>query len=251
MQEAGHGGGSDNPLHHFELNTIMEMNLGGIDVSVNQGVVMMLTSVTLVAFLFLMGGARRSLVPRGMQNVVELGVEFIHNMAVDNIGPAGKKYVPFLITLFFFVLTCNLLGLVPGSFTVTSQLFVTGVLAVIVYGISLAVGFGKHGLGFVKILLPSGTPGWLIPLMVPIEIVSQLARPVSLAVRLFANMTAGHTILAVLFGMALSLPLWAGWLPFGFTVVINLLELFIAFIQAYIFVMLACVYLADAEHLGH
>lgn len=239
------------PLHHFELHNVVPLQVAGLDVSISQGVLWMWAVVVSVLVLFLIGARRPSLVPGGVQNVVEMGVEFVHDMAVDNIGPEGRKYVPFLVALFFFVLFSNLLGLIPGSFTITSQLFVTGVLAVLVYVISLVVGFAKHGLGFLKILLPGGTPGWLIPLMIPIEIVSQIARPISLAVRLFANMTAGHTILAVLFGMTLSLPLWASWVPFGFTVLIYGLELFIAFIQAYIFVMLSCVYLADAEHVGH
>jgi F-type H+-transporting ATPase subunit a len=135
--------------------------------------------------------------------------------------------------------------------TVTSQLFVTATLAVTVYVISLVVGFYRHGLGFLKILVPGGTPLWLVPLMIPVELLSQLARPMSLAVRLFANMTAGHTVLAVLFGMTVSLPIWAKVFPFGFTIVVNSLEVLIAFIQAYIFVMLSCVYFGDAEKMAH
>ncbi|MBI5137842.1 MAG: F0F1 ATP synthase subunit A [Nitrospirae bacterium] len=241
----------ENPLHHFELHNVVDLHLGGLDLSISQGVITMWVVVAAVFMLFAAAARRRALVPVGAQNVVEMGVEFIRNMAEDNIGKAGVKYVPFLISLFFFVLFGNLLGLVPGVFTITSQLFVTAVLAVVVYVISLVVGFRKHGSHFLSILVPGGTPGWLIPLMIPIEILSQLARPISLAVRLFANMTAGHTILAVLFGMTVSLPLWAKWLPFGFTVIIYGLELFIAFIQAYIFVMLSCVYLGDAENLAH
>jgi F-type H+-transporting ATPase subunit a len=191
------------------------------------------------------------MVPTGVQNIVEMGVEFIRDIAVDNIGEAGKKYVPFLVALFFFVLFGNLVGLIPGVFTITAQVFVTAVLAVIVYVMSLVVGFRKHGAKFFSILVPGGTPGWLVPLMIPIEILSQLARPVSLAVRLFANMTAGHTILAVMFGMTISLPIVVNMIPFAFTVLIYALELFIAFIQAYIFVMLSCVYLGDAENLAH
>lgn len=241
----------ENPLHHFELHNVFGLSLFGLDVSINQGVLAMWFAIAAAMTLFLLGSRRAGLMPGKIQNVAEMGVEFIANMAEDNIGPAGRKYVPFLISLFFFVLFCNLLGILPGSFTVTSQIIVTGLLAVVVYVMSLAVGFAKHGLGFLKILVPGGTPGWLVPLIIPIEILSQLARPISLAVRLFANMTAGHTILAVLFGMALTLPVLAGWIPFAFTVVINALELFIAFIQAYIFVMLTCVYLGDAENMAH
>ncbi|MFQ5508643.1 MAG: F0F1 ATP synthase subunit A [Leptospirillia bacterium] len=241
----------ENPLHHFELPTLIDLHLFGLDVSINKGVIMMWIVVAAVFSLFAVASRRPGLVPGAVQNLAEMGIDFIRNMAEDNIGPGGRKYVPLLISLFFFVLFCNVLGMVPGSYTVTSQLFVTGLLAVLVYVISLVVGFSRHGFGFLKILVPGGTPGWLVPLMIPIEILSQIARPVSLAVRLFANMTAGHTILAVLFGMTLSLPLWASWLPFGFTVLISGLELFIAFIQAYIFVMLSCVYLGDAENMAH
>jgi len=241
----------ENPLEHFELHRVAELHLFGLDLSINQGVLTMWLAVAAVFTLFAVAAAKRETIPGMVQNLAEIGVEFIHDMAEDNIGPNGHRYVPFLITLFLFVLFLNMWGLLPGQFTVTSQLIVTAALAIAVYAISLGVGFYKHGIGFLRILVPAGTPGWLIPLMIPVEILSQLARPLSLAVRLFANMTAGHTILAVLFGMALSLPLWAGWLPFGLTVVINALELFIAFIQAYIFVMLSCVYFGDAENLAH
>lgn len=241
----------ENPLHHFELHPLVELHLFGLDISINQAVLTMWLLMAAVVAMFVVAGRRRATVPAGVQNVAEMVVEFIAGMAEDNIGPAGRKYVPLLMALFLFVLTCNLWGLVPGGYTVTSQLFVTATLAVIVYVLSLIVGFMRHGLGFLRILVPAGTPWWLIPLIIPIEILSQLARPLSLAVRLFANMTAGHTVLAVLFGMTLALPVWAGWIPFGFTVAINALELLIAFIQAYIFVILTCVYLGDAENLAH
>src|SRR5206468_9102672 len=148
------------------------------------------------------------------------------------------RFFPFVATLFVFILFCNLLGLIPGTYTVTSQIVVTGAFALFVYGLSIVVGFALHGLKFLQILIPPGTPFWLLPLMVPIELVSQLARPLSLAVRLFANMTAGHVILGVLFGLAISGGLLIGWLPFAFTVAMNGLEVGIAFIQAYIFTVL-------------
>jgi F-type H+-transporting ATPase subunit a len=179
-------------------------------------------------------------------------VGFIRDMIMDTMGEEGMKFFPFIATLFVFILFANLLGLIPGTYTVTSQIVVTGLMALAVYALSLIVGLMKHGAGFFGILVPPGTPGWLLPLMIPIEIISQLARPISLAVRLFANMTAGHTVLAVLFGMALTLPIFIGWLPFVFTIAINGLEVLIAFIQAYIFTVLTCVYLGDAMHLhGH
>jgi F-type H+-transporting ATPase subunit a len=168
------------------------------------------------------------------------------------MGKDGMKFFPLIATLFLFILFCNLIGLIPGSYTVTSQIVVTAVFACTVYGLSLLMGFVLHGGKFLGILVPPGTPGWLLPLMVPIELISQLARPISLAVRLFANMTAGHVILGVLFGLAVSGGLLIGWLPFAFTIAMNGLEVGIAFIQAYIFTVLTCVYLGDAFHLhGH
>src|SRR4029450_12971908 len=154
--------------------------------------------------------------------------------------------------LFLFFFFCNWLGLIPGTYTVTSQIIVTAVFAGFVYTLSIVLGFSLHGMKFLGILVPPGTPGWLLPLMIPIELISQLARPISLAVRLFANMTAGHVILGVLFGLAVSGGLLIGWLPFAVTIAMNGLEVGIAFIQAYIFTVLTCVYLGDAFHLhGH
>ena len=197
-------------------------------------------------------GARKGLVPTKLQSLAELLVDFIRGMIMDTMGKEGMRFFPFIATLFVFILFCNLLGMIPGSYTVTSQIVVTGLFALFIYSMSLVVGVMKHGAKFLGILVPEGTPAWLLPLMVPIEVISQLARPLSLAVRLFANMTAGHTVLAVLFGMALSLPLLIGWLPFVFTIAINGLEIAIAFIQAYIFTVLTCVYMGDALNLhGH
>ena len=213
---------------------------------------MMWLVITLVAVVFILAGSSPRMVPTKLQNLAEMFVEFIRGMILDTIGQQGMRFFPFLATLFLFILFCNLLGLIPGSYTVTSQIAVTAAFALFVYGMSLVVGFALHGVKFLGILVPGGTPMWMLPLMIPIEVVSQLARPLSLAVRLFANMTAGHTVLAVLFGMALSLPLLIGWLPFVVTVAINGLEVFIAFIQAYIFTILTCVYLGDAITLhGH
>jgi F-type H+-transporting ATPase subunit a len=242
----------DNPLHAFELHPFSTWSLFGLDVSLNKAVIMMWVVVAVVATLLILGGASRRLVPTKLQSLAELLVGFIRDMIVDTMGKEGMRFFPFIATLFVFILFCNLLGLIPGTYTVTSQIVVTGLFALFVYSMSVVVGFVRHGVKFLGILVPGGTPGWLLPLMIPIELISQLARPLSLAVRLFANMTAGHTVLAVLFGMALSLPLLIGWLPFVFTVAINGLEVVIAFIQAYIFTILTCVYLGDALHLhGH
>jgi len=241
-----------NPLHPFELHPYGEFHLFGLDISLNKAVIMMWVVIVLAALLLITAGRGRRLIPTRLQSLAEMLVEFIRGMILDTMGEKGMKFFPFVATLFVFILFCNLLGLIPGTYTVTSQIVVTAAFALFVYAMSIVVGFAVHGIKFFRILIPPGTPLLLLPLMMPIELVSQLARPVSLAVRLFANMTAGHTILAVLFGMALSLPLLVGWLPFAFTIAINGLEVGIALIQAYIFTILTCVYLGDAINLhGH
>jgi len=242
----------ESPLHPFELHEWIPISLGGFDISVNKAVVMMWIVVALAAVFMVIAGSARKLVPGKLQSVAELMVDFIRSMILDTMGKDGMRFFPLIATLFLFILFCNLLGLIPGSYTVTSQIIVTAVFSCVVYGISLIMGFLIHGIKFLGILIPPGTPGWLLPLMIPIELMSQLARPISLAVRLFANMTAGHVILGVLFGMAISGGLLIGWLPFAFTVAIYGLEVGIAFIQAYIFTILTCVYIGDAFHLhGH
>ncbi|MGQ0693967.1 MAG: F0F1 ATP synthase subunit A [Nitrospiraceae bacterium] len=240
----------ESPLHPFELHNIVPITLGGLDISINKAVIMMWVVVALVTLLMTKAGSARRLVPGKLQSLAELLVEFIRGIILDTMGQAGMKFFPLVATLFLFILFCNLLGLIPGTYTVTSQIIVTAVFAITMYGLSLLMGLILHGVKFIPgILIPPGTPWWLIPLMIPIEFVSQVARPMSLAVRLFANMTAGHTILGVLFGLAISGGLLIGWLPFAFTIAMNGLELIIAFIQAYIFTVLTCVYLGDAFHL--
>ena len=242
----------ESPLHQFELQNWIPISLGGLDISINKAVVFMWVVVSLAAVLMVMAGSARKLVPGKLQSLAEMMVDFIRSMIMDTMGKDGMRFFPLIATLFLFILFSNLIGLIPGTYTVTSQIIVTAVFSCMVYGLSLVIGFWLHGIKFLGILIPPGTPGWLLPLMIPIELISQLARPISLAVRLFANMTAGHVILGVLFGMAISGGLLIGWLPFAFTVAIYGLEVGIAFIQAYIFTILTCVYIGDAFHLhGH
>jgi F-type H+-transporting ATPase subunit a len=242
----------ESPLHPFELHNFIPINVGGIDISINKAVIMMWVVVGLVSVLMVAAASARRLVPGKLQSLAEILVDFIRGIILDTMGKDGMKFFPLIATLFLFILFCNLIGLIPGSYTVTSQIVVTAVFACTVYALSLLMGFMLHGGKFLGILVPPGTPGWLLPLMVPIELISQLARPISLAVRLFANMTAGHVILGVLFGLAVSGGVLIGWLPFAFTIAMNGLEVGIAFIQAYIFTVLTCVYLGDAFHLhGH
>lgn len=237
----------ENPLHHFELHPIVHLSLMGLDISITKAVLAMWAGMAVIIGMFMLVVRRDlTLVPGKLQSVLEIAMEFIRGMVDEFIGEEeGKKYFPFIATLFLFILACNMIGLIPGSYTITSQIVVTGAFAVSIFFMTLVIGFTKHGLHFVTILVPPGVPKIMIPVMIPIEIISMLARPLSLSVRLFANMTAGHTVLAVLFGLAMSVPLWIGWMPFGFTVVINGLEVAIAFIQAYIFTILTCVYIGD------
>src|SRR6476660_243882 len=242
----------ESPLHQFELQNWIPISLGGLDISINKAVVFMWVVVSLAAVLMVMAGSARKLVPGKLKSLAEMMVDFIRSMIMDTMGKDGMRFFPLIATLFLFILFSNLIGLIPGTYTVTSQIIVTAVFSCMVYGLSLIIGFWLHGIKFLGILIPPGTPGWLLPLMIPIELISQLARPISLAVRLFANMTAGHVILGVLFGLAIAGGALIGWLPFAFTIAMYALEVGIAFIQAYIFTVLTCVYLGDAVHLhGH
>ena len=236
----------ENPLDHFILLPLIPIHLFGFDISINQAVVMMWVVVAAVSLFFWAAVRERRLVPSKIQSLAEMSVDFLRGLVMENMGEQGMPFFPFIVTLFFFILFANLLGLIPGTYTVTSQIMVTALFAIVVYIISLVVGFTVHGFHFFSILVPPGTPGWLLPLMVPIEVVSQVARPVTLAVRLFANMTAGHTILIVLFSLMLAGGVMIGWLPFAFTVAVYILEVIVAFIQAFIFTILATVYLGDA-----
>jgi F-type H+-transporting ATPase subunit a len=242
----------ESPLHQFELHNWIPISIGGLDVSINKAVVFMWVVVACAAVLMVMAGSSRKLVPGKLQSLAEMMVDFIRTMIMETMGKEGMRFFPLVATLFVFILFSNYIGLIPGAYTVTSQIIVTAAFSFLVYGLSLVVGFWLHGVKFLGILVPPGTPGWLLPLMIPIELISQLARPISLAVRLFANMTAGHVILGVLFGLSISGGLLIGWLPFAFTIAMNGLEVGIAFIQAYIFTVLTCVYMGDAFHLhGH
>ncbi|QPJ65540.1 MAG: F0F1 ATP synthase subunit A [Candidatus Nitrohelix vancouverensis] len=241
----------ESPLHHFHLDPIIPIKLGELDLSINKAILAMWAGMAVVYFLFRAGGKSvGAKTPSKLQSVLEISLEFIRGMVDEFIGKEeGKKYFSFIATLFFFILSCNLIGLIPGSYTITSQLVVTGAFSIVIFIMTLVIGFMKHGGHFFSILVPPGVPKIMIPLMVPIEIISMVARPISLSVRLFANMTAGHTVLAVLFGLAMSASLFIGWMPFTFTIIINGLEIAIAFIQAYIFTTLTCVYIGDVIRL--
>ena len=181
--------------------------------------------------------------------MAEMAYEFVANMVRDNVGTAGRKFFPFVFTLFMFILFGNLLGLLPYSFTFTSHIVVTGTLALVVITLVTAVGIIRHGFHFFSYFVPKGVPAALLPLMIPIEIISYLSRPVSLSIRLFANMMAGHTMLKVFGGFVVVLGFLGGWAPLAMDVALTAFELLVAGLQAYVFTVLTCIYLSDAVHL--
>ncbi len=241
-----------NPIEHFELHALIPLHLFGFDISINKAVIMMWIITTLIIAFFFAAMKNKSLVPGRLQSTAEILVDFLYSMVADNIGEKeAKRFFPYIATLFMFIFFCNVTGLVPGSHTVTSQVMVTGFFALLTFTISIITGFYYHGLGFFRVICPPGIPAPLYPLIIPIEIISFFSKPFSLAVRLFANMTAGHTVLIVFFGMVVTLPIIAAWIPFVFSVVIYCLEVFIAIVQAYIFTILSCVYIGDAKNMHH
>jgi F-type H+-transporting ATPase subunit a len=216
----------------------------------------MLASAVIIVVLFAVGISRKALIPGRLQSLVELLYEFVREMCVDTIGPEGLRYFPLVFTLFSFILLGNLLGLFPYFFAFTSHIAVTLTLALFVFLFTTGVGFYTHGFGFLKFFVPSGVPPWLLPLLVPIEIISYFARPVSLSVRLFANMTAGHVMWEVFAGFMLLLTAGLGIfgavasiIPLGLNVALVALELLVAGLQAYVFAILTCLYLHDAVHM--
>jgi len=237
-------------MHQFEINRLAEIEIFGIDASFTNSSLFMVLGVGLITGFFALAMNGRSLVPTRMQSVAELCYEFVANMVRENVGQAGMKYFPFVFTLFTFILVMNLLGMLPYSFTVTSHIIVTFALAALVFVVVTAIGFARHGLGYLKLFVPEGVPMWLMPLIVPIELISYLIRPVSLSVRLFANMMAGHTMLKVFAGFVVSLGIF-GFAPLLFTIAFTGLEFVVAFLQAFIFAVLTCIYLNDAVNMHH
>ncbi len=217
---------------------------------------MMLLAAALIILLFFVALRRRAVVPGRMQGLAEMSYEFVHQMVIDTIGEEGRKFFPFVFMLFGFILFGNLLGLFPYFFAFTSHIAITGALAIFVFLLSTLVGFWYHGIGFLKFFSPPGVPGWLLPLLIPIEIVSFLSRPISLSVRLFANITAGHVMWEVFAGFMIMLVasfgavgVVAAIVPLGLNIALTALEFLVAFLQAYVFAVLTCLYLHDAIHL--
>jgi len=238
-----------NPLAQFEIKPIADIQVGGIDASfTNSSAFMVLTVAAITAFLIL-STRRRAMVPGRWQSMAELAYEFVANMVRDNVGNEGRKYFPFIFSLFMFILFGNLIGLIPYSFTFTSHIIVTFAMAIVVFlGVTL-VGFIKHGFHFLSFFVPKGVHPVMWILLIPIEVLSYLSRPVSLSIRLFANMMAGHTMLKVFAGFIVPLGILGGWAPLAMAVALSGFEFLVAFLQAYVFSVLACLYLNDAVHL--
>lgn len=243
-------GESHNPLHQFAIRYYTDMpDILGMNLNFsNSALFMVISAATILAFLAI-GMKNRALVPGRLQSMAEISYEMVANMLRDNVGSEGRQYFPFIFTTFMFVLTCNLMGMMPYSFTVTSHIAVTFALAMVIFlGVTL-IALIKHGTHFFGFFLPHGTPWWMAPLMIFIELFAYIARPISLSIRLAANMMAGHTMLKVIAGFILSLGFLLGWAPIALLVVLTGFEIFVAILQAYIFTVLTCVYLNDAIHL--
>ena len=240
----------------------MPIHIGGVDVSFTNASLIMVVVAVLITVFMLTGMSKRAVVPGRFQGSVEFFQDYVHGLIAENIGAAGRKYFPFVFTIFVFILFLNLVGLVPAPsseprliFTVTSHIIVTFAMAAVVFLLATVVGFMHHGVHFLSFFVPKGVPAWLLPLMVPIEVMSYFIRPITLSVRLFANMVAGHVMLAVIGGFVFSLGaaffILPGLIPLAAIVAIFALELLIACLQAYVFATLTCIYLNDAIHMAH
>ncbi len=246
-----------NPMEQFEIKDIAPIEYGQYDLSFTNSALWMALALVSVAIFLFIGTARPQLVPSRWQAAVEYLYDFVRKMLDDNVGPEGRKFAPLIFSLFIFVLACNMLGMIPwvGSFTPTSHVSVTLGLAVLVFVIVCIVGFWKHGLHFFSLFWPKDTFFLLAAFVALIEFLSFLSRPFTLAIRLFANMTAGHVLLKVFgtfvvsLGLFSDLPIVLGILPLTVTVALTGLEVLIAVVQAYVFALLASIYLNDAINL--
>ena len=238
------------PLAQFEIKRLVDIDIAGIDASFTNSSMWMVISIVAITAMLTLSMRGRAMVPGRWQSISELSYEFIANMLRDNVGSEGRKYFPFVFTLFMFILFANVLGLIPYSFTSTSHIIVTFSMAIVVFLGVTVIGIVRHKGKFLSLFVPSGVPIFLMPLLIPIEIISYLTRPVSLSLRLFANMMAGHTLLKVFGGFVVALGMF-GIAPLVFIVALYGLELIVAFLQAYVFTILTCLYLNDAVHLHH
>ena len=248
---------ADDPIAQFELQKLLDVRIGDLDLSFTNSSLFMVATVGIASAFIWFAGERRDIVPGRLQSAAEMSYEFVANMLREGAGREGMKFFPLVFSLFMFILVANLLGMFPYFFTVTSHIIVTFALALLVIGTVVVYGFMKHGTGFLKVFVPSGVPGALVPLVATIEVISFLSRPISLSVRLFANMLAGHITLKVFAGFVVSLGalgfggVLGAILPLLMTIAITALEFLVSFLQAYVFAVLTCMYLNDAVHPHH
>ena len=254
--------GKIDPMHQFLIEPIVRLDVAGIDLSFTNSAMWMMI-VLGALWLFMLGGMKQAVIPGRWQVAVEGVYGFIDSMLSQNVGPEGRKFVPLIFSLFMFILTANLIGMMPFGivpgvhpFTVTSHMTVTGILAILSFGTVLVVGFWRHGLHFFSLFVPHGAPWWMMPIIVPVEFVSFLVRPFSLALRLFVAMTAGHILMKVLAGFIIKAAgaglvsgVIIGGATFALMVGITALELLVCAIQAYVFALLTSLYLNDAVNL--
>jgi len=246
------------PIHQFQIKNLVPIaNVGGHEIAFTNSSLFMLIAVGTISLLMIGATARRSLVPGRLQSLAELSYEFVADTLKSSAGTEGMKFFPLVFSLFMFILTVNMIGLIPGTFTVTSHIIITAALALVVFFTVIGYGVYRNGIKFLKLFVPSGIPIYILPLIVFIEVLSFLSRPISHSVRLFANMLAGHITLKVFAGFITMLGGFgiAGWigatLPLALTVSLTALEMLVAFLQAYVFTILTCIYLNDAIHPGH
>jgi F-type H+-transporting ATPase subunit a len=242
------------PIHQFQIQNLFR--IGETSIWFTNSALFMFAAVVAITLFMVWGASARAVVPGRFQSMVELTYEFVAGTVRSSSGQEGMKFFPLIFSLFMFVLALNLFGMIPYTFTVTSHIVVTGALALVVILTVIIYGFARHGIHFLRLFVPSGVPGWLIAPLVVIEVISFLSRPISLSVRLFANMLAGHIALKIFAGFVAVL-LGAGFwgiiapLPLLLTVALTALEVLVAVLQAYVFATLAATYLNDALHPGH
>jgi F-type H+-transporting ATPase subunit a len=246
-----------NPIEQFSLSKLVDVQIAGHDFSFTNSSLYMAIAVAIACGLMMIGANGGTGIPGRLQALAEMAYEFVAGMVRSAAGEHGMMFFPMVFCLFMFILICNLVGLIPYAFTVTSHIIITGAMALLVFFTVVVIGIKEHGLHFFKLFVPSGVPIYILPLVVAIEVISFLSRPLSHSVRLFANMLAGHITLNVFGGFVVML-LGAGAvlkvvaiLPFAMTIGLYALELLVAFLQAYVFTMLTCMYLNDALHPGH
>jgi F-type H+-transporting ATPase subunit a len=246
------------PIHQFEIHPIVSLgHIGGHQIAFTNSALFMAITVVGIAALLVGASSPRALVPGRMQSVAELSYEFVANTIQSTAGKEGMKFFPLVLTIFMFVLVANVIGLIPYMFTVTSHIIITAALALLVFLTVLVYGFYRNGLKFFRLFVPQGIPIYILPLIVFIEVLSFLSRPISHSVRLFANMLAGHITLKVfasfitlLGGLGIA-GIFGATLPLFMVVALTALEVLVAFLQAYVFAILTCIYLNDAIHPGH